>query len=714
MVNYEIPQKKEMTVQEERTEYGKEKPKAKDTARLIWASKPKKEPNAKELEFQTAEEVYPNIAEKDNKRLLSFVAEKKEISDKPNRLIWGDNLLVMQALLAQGYEGQIDLIYIDPPFNTGENFNFSSHVKIAGTDYEKELPINERLAYTDTWDRNKDSFLDMLYPRLLLMKRLLSSTGTIYIHCDSTASHYIKIITDEIFSPENFQAEIIWKRTTNKGTSFKTFGVEHDIILYYSKTKEHIWNQEYKDYDPSLKNRYYCYFEQEDGSFKQYSRTELNQMEANNQSLPKGRRFALIPLVRLLQGDRPNLRYEFLGRTEMWACNKDKMTELHKKGLIVQKESGALPQKKQYLDEVKGIKVNTIWNDIYPVNSQALQRTGYPTQKPEELLNRIINTSSNQQSIIADFFCGSGTTLRSAEKLNRRWIGSDLSKTAIQVTRSSLVQNNSNPFLIENLGNYQRQLIYAKEVNLKQMYDIILKLYGATPRKDWLGFGISKEDNKTMVFVCEPDRPMTGKKALELAKSAKTADGKGYKRMVILAWDYEYNFDEDFNKLAKNARKEIADVEFKIIPSDVYKFLRSTKVGDQELANKITFYQKPYMRLSEPQIGTRTEDEIRVKIKIEQYVVMDIPIKDESKRPEIEKMLHKNFANLIDYWTVDWDYDGEVFRSKWQAIKDRKSSEPVPINADTTLKKGKKYTIAVRVVDVFGNDASITKEIDLR
>lgn len=703
-----------LTVQEEREQFGNEKPKAKDTARLIWASKPKKEPNAKELEFQTAEEVYPNITEKGNKRLMGFTLDKKEISDKPNRLIWGDNLLVMQALLAQGYEGQIDLIYIDPPFKTGENFNFNNQVKIGENNYEKELPISERLAYTDTWDRDKDSFLDMLYPRFILMRRLLSYNGSIYVHCDSTASHYIKIILDEIFSPDNFRAEIIWKRTTNKGTSSKTFGVEHDIILYYSKTKDYIWNQEYKDYDPSLKNRYYCYFEQEDGSYIQYSRTELNQREANHQPFPKGRRFALIPLVRLLQGDRPNLRYEFLGRTEMWACNKDKMKEIYDKGLIVQKEKGALPQKKQYLDEVNGIKVNTIWDDIYPVNSQALQRTGYPTQKPEELLNRIINTSSNKESIVADLFCGSGTTLRTAEKLGRKWIGSDLSKTAIQVTRSSLVQNNANPFLIENLGNYQRQLIYAKEVNLKQMYDIILKLFGATPRNDWQGFGISKEDNKTLVFVCEPDRPMTGKKAIDLAKTAKTADGKGYKRIIVLAWDYEYSFDEEFNKLTKSYRKDLAEIEFKIIPSDVYKYLRSTKVGDLELANKITFYQKPYMRLSEPQIGQRIEDEIRIKIKIEQYVVLDIPIKDESKRPEIEKMLHKNFANLIDYWTVDWDYDGEVFRSKWQAIKDRKSSEPVSITADTTLKKGKKYIIAVRVVDVFGNDASMTKEIDLK
>ena len=159
MTEYETSKEKPMTVQEERAEYGKEKPKAKDTARLIWASKPKKEPNAKDLEFQTAEEVYPNVADIKDKKLSRFWTETKDISDDPNRLIWGDNLLVMQALLAQGYEGQIDLIYIDPPFNTGQNFNFAGEVKIGDVVYEKELPVNERLAYTDTWERGVDSFL---------------------------------------------------------------------------------------------------------------------------------------------------------------------------------------------------------------------------------------------------------------------------------------------------------------------------------------------------------------------------------------------------------------------------------------------------------------------------------------------------------------------------------------------------------------------------
>ncbi len=665
-----MPDEDHLSVQEERAQYGEEKPKAKDTARLIWASKPKKEPNAKDLEFQTAEEVYPNIADVKDKKLSRFWAETKDINDDPNRLIWGDNLLVMQALLANGYEGQIDLIYIDPPFNTGENFNFSTEISIGNKTFEKELPIHERLAYTDTWERDIDSFLDMLYPRLQLMNKLLSDKGSIYVHCDWHVSHYIRIIMDEVFGKENFRNEIVWQRDSAgkgaKGTS-KQWSRENDTILLFFKSNNSYFKQVYREELTDTQLREYIY------------------------SDPDGRKFKKVQL-----GD----------------YSKESIQKFREQNLIYVTSTGR-EYKKYYLDEAK-FAIGSNWTDIINLSKGQYENIDYPTQKPEKLLQRIIQASCTENSIIADFFCGSGTTGAVAEKLGRRWIMSDLSKTAIQVTRGRLVHQNSKPFLIQNLGNYQRQLIYSKEIKLKEMYNIVLKLYGATPRTDWQGFGISKEDNKTLVFVCEPDRPMTGKKAVELAKSAKTADGKGYKRLIILAWDFEYDFDDTFQRLTKNSKKDLSEVDFKIIPSDVYKYLRSTKVGDQDLANKITFYEKPYLRLSEPQITKRDKEEAQIKLRIEQYVLRDIPVKDESKRPEIEKMLHKNFANLIDYWTVDWDYDGEVFRSKWQAIRDRKSSSPVQTTADTTLKRGKKYTIAVRVVDVFGNDASLTKEIDLR
>ena len=593
----------------------------------------------------------------------------------------------MQALLAQGYEGQIDLIYIDPPFNTGENFNFPNEVKIGDRNYEREMPMNERLAYSDTWERGIDSFLDMMYPRLQLMRRLLSSEGSIYLHCDSNASHYIKIIMDEIFGMNYFKNEIIWKRSTAHSDS-KGFGNLHDTILYYSKSDMFFFKPQFDPYSKEYISTYYRH-QDEKGKF------------LDRDLSAKG-----------LQGG--GYAYEWKGKGGTWRCPIETMEKYENKGRLYYTSKGT-PRYKQYLDEMPGVPAQDIWTNIFTVNSQAKERIDYPTQKPEALLERIIKASSNEGDLVADLFCGSGTTAAVSEKLGRRWITSDLSKTAIQVARSRLVNQDAAPFLVQNLGNYQRQLIYLKDVKLKEMYNIVLKLYGAVPRDDWQGFGIKKDEKDTLVYVSEPDRPVTGKKAIELAKNAATADGRGYKRLVILAWDYEYNFEEDFARLKKNIKtKQLATVEFKVIPSDVYRYLRSTNVGDVSIADKITFYQKPYLRLGEPQVKGMNEDSVTTTIKIDQYVILDIPLKDESKRPEIEEMLHNNFPALIDFWTVDWDYDGEVFRSKWQAIRDRKKGEPVPIIADANLKRGKKYTIAVRVVDVFGNDASAIKELDLR
>ncbi len=729
-----MPEEDHLTVQEERTQYGEEKPKAKDTARLIWASKPKKEPNAKDLEFQTAEEVYPNIADVKDKKLSRFWAETKDINDDPNRLIWGDNLLVMQALLANGYEGQIDLIYIDPPFNTGENFNFYNEIKIGNTTFDKELPISERLAYTDTWERGIDSFLDMLYPRLQLMRKLLSERGFIFVHMGSEMSSHVKVMMDEIFGLHNFRNKIVVEKSMGKnyieGETINIFNSMYDEILVYAKNPSAKIKKSFYDLNDLLKNLEYIDSISALNKIAQFGKKNKIALE------DAGGKYYWGPFD--APGVRKYLSYELfkhkppVGRHWSWTedrtkraveryleCEKlkqnikdhillgEKLRELADDGVLFNPNNGG-PRCKKYIDNLRIL--GDLWPDV-GVNDRSIL---YPTAKSQELIKRIIEICSEENSLIADFFCGSGSTVIAAESLKRKWITSDLSKASIQLSRSRLVEENSKPFLIQNLGNYQRQLIYSKEIKLKEMYNIVLKLFGATPRTDWHGFGISKEDNKTLVFVCEPDRPMTGKKAVELAKSAKTADGKGYKRLIILAWDFEYDFDDTFQRLTKNSKRELADIEFKIIPSDVYKYLRSTKVGDQDLANKITFYEKPYLRLSEPQIAKRDKEEAQIKLKIEQYVLRDIPVKDESKRPEIEKMLHKNFANLIDYWTVDWDYDGEVFRSKWQAIRDRKSANPVSTTADTTLKRGKKYMIAVRVVDVFGNDASLTKEIDLR
>ena len=398
----------EFTVQEERLQFRSEKKRQKDTARLIWASKPRREPSPKDLEFQTAEEVYPNKA---TGNLTSFFdTGEDEISSQPNRLIWGDNLLVMQALLAQGYEGQIDLIYIDPPFNTGENFNFPNEVKIGDKRFEKELSMSERLAYSDIWERGVDSFLDMMYPRLHLIRRLLSDTGSIFVHIGPGMSSYIKFLLDEIFGAERYLNEIIWRRRLGQSQSQrKRFGAVTESIFWYSKTEQYTFNPQFtkEGAEEYIRKRY-------------------------THAMPDGRRFKLGDLSN--PDYRPTLMYTYKGYPSPkkgWAVSLETMEKMNNEGRIhfPTKKGGKL-MRRQFLDEWKGKPIQSLWDDIPPINSQAKERLGFETQKPERLLERIIKTSTEDPEIckkegrpvpfVADFFCGSGTTAAVAEKLGRR------------------------------------------------------------------------------------------------------------------------------------------------------------------------------------------------------------------------------------------------------------------------------------------------------
>jgi len=486
---------------------------------------------------------------------------------------------------------------------------------------------------------------------------------------------------DEIFGKENFRNEIIVRRirkNIRERERVPRMNVGYDSILFYAKGSGHLINPPMKE--DQKEDRWHSF-------------------EAS--------------------GFRRGMDYNLFGHTPKsgnhWRWSQERAELAKKEGKLRPNPSTGKPE--YFIPASTEVLRDNLWDDITAYSFSQ----GYPTEKKEDLIKLIIEASSNPNDLVADFFAGSGTTAAVAEKLGRRWITTDLSKTAIQVTRSRLVNQGAKPFLIQNLGNYQRQLIYASEVNLTEMYNIILKLYGAIPRKDKQGFGISREDKSTLVYVCEPDRPMMAKKAYDLAKESKVMDGKGYKRIVILAWDYEMGYDNDLNKIIPK-KKDLPNIESKLIPPDVYRYLRSTKHGDTDVSNKIVFYQKPYLKLSDPEIISETKDEARIRIKLDRYVVPgnDFPIRDNDeekvreKRKQIEELLKKNFSYILDYWTVDWDYDGDVFRSSWQAIKERKNAEPVPTVAETSLKKGKKYFIAVRVVDIFGNDAFGIKEINLK
>jgi len=670
----------------------------KDSAHLVWDTKPRRAPNPKDIEFQTAEVVIPN-PQQVGQLPLSFhdglFGEKEIDKQKMNRLIWGDNLLAMQALLAQGYEGKINLIYIDPPFDS--KADYSHRMTIEGNEFTKEPSVIERLAYQDTWLGSRDSYLDMLYSRLQLMKRLLAENGSIYVHLDWHVGHYVKVIMDEVFGKESFLNEIIRQKTMSVKAQTKGFGNVHDTIFIYCKSTKSKFNPQIDERDEKAKKIRFPEIEEK-----------------------SGRRFVWDNFTQAGSGPPRKFGNKVLTppQGKHWIWSQERINEGWNKGII--KIRGNMPRLKRY--ETKGIFASDLWvGKNWVIHSQSSEYTKYDTQKPQALLERIIEASSNENDLVADFFCGSGTTISIAEKLDRRWIGCELGKVGIQVTRSRLVEMLAKPFLIENIGNYQREMIYLTGGRIWEMQHLILKLYGATPRDKASGLGMRKVDDvEELVYVGYPDRPITAKKAEELAVQAQKLDGRGYKRLVILGWDYEYNYRQAL-EARKNALKNKlkVQIESRDIPPDIYDYLKKAKSEEEieKLADKVRFYERPYLRMSEPKIIEQKEGKVQIEIAIKRYVLMDIPVSHTSAKEQetynaLMKLAKDNFAVLIDYWAIDWDYDGFTFKSQWQAFRGNgKKVKIVPVVATETLDKKKKRTIAVRVVDIFGNDAGVTLEL---
>jgi len=680
------------------------KARKKDSARLLWDTKPRRAPNPKDIEFQTAEVVIPN-PKTAGQLPFSFrngiLGETELDKQKMNRLIWGDNLLAMQALLNQGYEGKINLIYIDPPFDS--KADYSHRMTIEGNEFTKEPSVIERLAYKDTWTGGTDSYLDMLYPRLQLMKRLLADDGSIWVHLDHNIGHYVKVIMDEIFGKENFLNEITWLRSSSGKTVSKNFPRDTDFILFYAKSNNHVFNPTYKPLADSTKAMY----NKDDGDGKG--------------------KYRLFPLQKT-GGPGPETTYDFIDNNgRVWKCphkgwrmKYEKLKALETDGRLY--IDGNTIAEKAYWDEREneGRISNNLWNDIANLQGANSEILGYDTQKPKKLLDRIVNTSCPQNGFVADFFAGSGTTGAVAETLGHRWIMCELGKVGIQVTRARLVEMAAKPFLIENIGNYQREMIYLTGGKIWEMQTLILKLYGATPRDKTSGLGIRKIDNvDELVYVGYPDRPVTAKKAEELALMAQNLDGVGYRRLVILGWDYEYNYSQALeSRLAALKDKIKTKVESRDIPPDIYDYLKKAKSEEdiEPLIGKIVFYERPYLKLAPTQIKEKPDGKIEVIVSIDKYVLMDIPVSQDTEKGRgdhaaLMKLIKDNFPALIDYWAIDWDYDACTFKSSWQAFRGNgRKAKTVPITATETLEK-KDRTIGVRVVDIFGNDAAATVKL---
>ncbi|HVT86928.1 MAG TPA: DNA methyltransferase, partial [Chitinophagaceae bacterium] len=259
------------------------------------------------------------------------------------------------------------------------------------------------------------AYLTTMAHRIWYMHKLLKNSGSFYLHCDPTMSHYLRLVCDMIFGEDKIRNEIIWKRTNAKGLAFTRFASNHDVILYYIKSKSYTWNPQYTEHDPNYIEKFYRFTDEK-----------------------TGRKYQLADLTNPNK-DRPNLTYEFLGIKRVWRWTKDRMEEAYKNGLIVQQTPSSVPRLKRYLDEQEGNPIDDTWIDISPIQPKTGESLGYPTQKPEALLERIIQASSNEGDVIADFFCGCGTTISVAQRLNRKWLGADISHLAIRLIIKRLV-----------------------------------------------------------------------------------------------------------------------------------------------------------------------------------------------------------------------------------------------------------------------------------
>jgi DNA modification methylase len=559
-----------------------------------------------------------------------------------NKLIWGDNKLVMSSLLEK-FAGKINLIYIDPPFATGADFKFKIQIGEEKKEITKERSIIEEKAYRDTWHKGLDSYLQMMYERLVLMKELLAENGSIFVHLDWHVGHYIKVMMDEIFgyggeNKPGFRNEIVWAyRTGGAPGKAPEFSKKHDIILFYSKGAFPKFIK--------LKERVY------------YEKPFFTALKDSH-----GRYYADVILRDVLQ-DEINL----------------------------------------VLDNGNLLKIS-----VKPVINVSNECLNFLTQKPEGLLQILIMATTEPGDLVADFFCGTGTTLVVAEKLGRRWIGCDISRYAIHVTRKRLldIENSKDlesedkkygrkarPFEILNLGKYERQLWQVKTFTNKdekqaliEYLAFILKLYGAEPISGFTH--IHGRKGNALVYVGAVDTPVTIQEILDAIKDAKSQDAK---ELHILGWEWEMGLNNAIQEIAK---RENIKLKLRTIPRDVL---------DQEAVKKgdIQFFELAYFDVS-----------IKTKGKTVEVELKDFVIPHTDLIPDDVKDKIKKWTDWIDYWAIDFDFRNDTFNNGWTSYRTKKD-RTLNLKATHTYDKPGKYKIFIKVIDIFGIDTSQIYEVEV-
>jgi site-specific DNA-methyltransferase (adenine-specific)/adenine-specific DNA-methyltransferase len=722
---------------------------------LVWNGKTREVCTAI-LPFQTLEHIDEPRKEARDDEELGLDTGGRQAKGWTNKLIWGDNKLILSSLKSGALRRQIEdagglkLIYIDPPFDVGADF--SMDIEIGGETFHKEPNLLEQIAYRDTWGRGADSFIAMIYERLILMRDLMHSEGSIYVHCDWRVNSFMKLAMDEVFGANNFINEIIWKRKGGSANPQNRLGVVTDTLLHYGKSESYYFlPQVTRDSD----------------EVREYITERFTNKDSD------GRKYRKSPIIS--PNPRPNLTYEYRGikpPKNGWSISREMMEQWDKEGkLCFPKEKEGRIERKIYLDEYQGQPVPNLWTDIFVINPVADERLDYPTQKPEMLLRRILETSSRPSDLVADFFCGSGTTAAAAEKLGRRWIATDLGKFGIHTTRKRLIQvqrelkAGGKPFRafeVLNLGRYERQAYLNVGGNLsakkkeqalarkeQEFRDLILRAYRAEPLPDTAFF---HGKNGGRLVVVGPINLPVGRLFIE--EVITECRKRGASRVDVLAFEFEMGL---FPAVLDEAKQKGIDLAPKTIPPEVF---------DKRAVDKgqVRFHDVAYIEVT-PRYDKKNPLTLAVELTdfsvyysqgLVDAIAADLKegksevVCEQGKLLKVSKdkagiitrdVLTKQWTDWVDYWAVDFNYasrkeiikvpkrmgvdgelpgvvkaDGEfidfeerwtgayIFENEWQSFRTRQNRDLELTSVSFTYPKAGRYTIAVKVIDIFGND----------
>lgn len=719
---------------------------------LVWNGKTNEVCNVV-LPFQTIEQVDEPRKEKDpaydyNNSLLTFDSRGRQDKGWTNKLIWGDNKLILSSLkngpMREEIErqGGLKLIYIDPPFDVGADF--SMDIEIGDETFTKNPNILEEIAYRDTWGKGADSFISMIYERLKLMRDLLAEDGSIYVHCDQRLNSHIKFVLTDIFGTDNFKNEIIWQRTSAGKTVSGNLPKNSDHILW--STKSYM----YKFYG--------CYGKLSEQNIKSFNKND------NDGRGP----YTTQPIIKT-SNPGPETTYDYIDNNgKIWPCpkkgwrfNKSRMKLLENDNRLVFTD---VIREKYYLKEREaiGTQLSNIWTDISGNTLGYTQESlGYPTQKPEALLERIIKASSKEGDLIADFFCGSGTLPAVAEKLGRKWIATDLGKFAIHTTRKRLLgiqrelKKENKPYLafeVLNLGRYERQHFVGVNENLREeekriqqeqkeaaFLELILKAYKAENTEGFKSFQGKKQGR--MVVVGPVNMPVSRLFVEEIILECRKHH---ISKVDLLGFEFEMGLFPDY---LEEARGKGVDIQPKYIPAEVFD-KRAVDRGQVVFHDVAYIEVKPHYRKNEVAVELTdfsvfySQDSIadaetslkpgKSKIVVERGQI--VKVKKDKKGIVSREQLTKNWTDWIDYWSVDYDFESKreiisvknpdtgkieeqwtgdyIFENEWQSFRTKQNRKLELTSAYKAMPPGR-HKMAVKVVDIFGNDTMTIIEINV-